>query len=402
MKGSRTTIAIVLALCALLAVPVPSMADDGSLVDLLVVYTPEARAGAGGTTAMQNNITTWVSEVNTVLTNSGVGFQYRVVGTTELAYSAEPFRDNIMEHLKNVDGVLDQALTLRDSLRADLVHMILTSSQISDGCGSGYILRSGDPATGDWGFSISNYSCNGYAGSRYQIGHALGHNFGLQHSTSNTHDDGRLPIAPGLTPYAYGYVDPGNRFRDIMADDCPVAGPNANDLYRCPRAQFYSTTTQTYQGAAIGDASHDAARVLNENRVFVANYRDSAVATSFFSVTPCRVADTRDADGTYGGPSLIANADRAFPVVGKCGIPSTAKAISANVTVTQPNSAGDLRLYPAGQTLPNASIINFNSGQTRANNAIVTLNGAGQMAVRDDQAAGARVHFILDVNGYFQ
>jgi hypothetical protein len=405
MKAMRNTIALVSVLAAFAGAPARSAADNGSIVDLLVVYTPEARANAGSTAAMQNNINTWVSEVNGMLTNSGVSFQYRLVGTAEVAYTGEPFHTNIMQHLKNGDGSLAAVLALRESTRADLVHFILASNQLTDSCGSGFVLRAGDPSPADWGFSITSYSCDGYVGSRYQMAHALGHNFGLQHSTSDEHDDGREPgPPPGITAYAYGYVDPANRFRDVMADDCPAPGPNAvTGIYNCPRAQYYSTSTRLFNGALIGDpATADAARVLNENRVLIANFRDSTITTSFYTIAPCRVADTRSAAGTYGGPALVSGADRAFPMTGVCGVPATAKAVSLNVTVTQPGSAGDLRLYPAGMPLPNASVINFNAGQTRANNAVVMLNGAGQLTVRDDQAPNARVHFIIDVNGYFQ
>jgi hypothetical protein len=405
MKASSTIIAIASALCALLAVPVRSTADDGSIVDLLVVYTSGARSDAGGTAAIQGKIGTWVGEVNTMLTNSGVAFQYHVVGMAEVAYTGEPDHDSIMQHLKNVDGQLDQVLTLRETYHADLVHLILNSTEFTNGCGSGFILRAGDPSPADWGFSITSYSCDGYAGSRYQLAHALGHNFGLQHSLANPHEDGRQPgPAPGITAYAYGYVDPQNRFRDVMADDCPAAGPNAvTGVYNCPRAQFYSTSSRTFGGVAIGDASGaDAARVLNENRRLIANFRDATVTSSFYSLAPCRVSDTRDAAGTYGAPALSGGADRVYPMGGRCGVPSTAKAVSLNVTVTSPSTAGDLRMYPGGMPLPLTSVINFGAGQTRANNAIVMVNGAGQLAVRDDQGAGAGVHLIMDVNGYFQ
>jgi Metallo-peptidase family M12B Reprolysin-like len=405
MKASRIIIATAAALCALLAVPMRSTADDGSLVDLLVVYTPEVRSDAGGTAAIQGKITTWLGEVNTALSSSGVAFQYRLVGTAEVPYTGEPFHANIMQHLKNVDGQLDQVLTLRETYRADLVHLILTSSQLTDSCGSGFVLREGDPSPGDWGFSITSYSCDGYAGSRYQLAHALGHNFGLQHSPTEIHDDGRVPgPPPGITPYAYGYVDPQNRFRDVMADDCPADGPNAViGLYHCPRALFYSTTTRTFGGETIGNAANaDGARVMNEKRTMIANYRDSTVTSSLYSLDPCRALDTRAAVGTYGGPALVAGADRTFLMAGRCGVPSTAKAVSINVTVTQPSAAGDLRLFPAGLPAPVASVINFTPGQTRANNAIVMVNAAGEIAVRDDQAPGAGVHLIIDVNGYFQ
>ena len=91
----------------------------------------------------------------------------------------------------------------------------------------------------------------------------------------------------------------------------------------------------------------------------------------FFSVAPCRIVDTRLADGPLGGPALAAGATRDFAVTGVCGVPSTALAISINATITQPTSMGFLTVYPAGTTRPLASTINYNTGQTRANNALL-------------------------------
>lgn len=121
----------------------------------------------------------------------------------------------------------------------------------------------------------------------------------------------------------------------------------------------------------------------------------------FYTVTPCRVADTRNPAGPLGGPALNANTSRAFTVAGTCGIPETAKAISVNVTATGANYAGALVLYPANVGVPQTSTINYSAGQTRANNAIMPLSTTGALGVYCSQAAGT-AHFILDVNGYFQ
>jgi hypothetical protein len=121
----------------------------------------------------------------------------------------------------------------------------------------------------------------------------------------------------------------------------------------------------------------------------------------FYTVTPCRVLDTRNANGPYGGPALSANAARTFTVTGQCGIPTTAKSVSVNVAVTGPSAAGYLILYPTGIPLPNVFSINYGVGQTRANNVNLTLSASGNFTVSCAQASGT-VHFILDVNGYFQ
>ena len=122
---------------------------------------------------------------------------------------------------------------------------------------------------------------------------------------------------------------------------------------------------------------------------------------SFYTVTPCRILDTRDPVGTWGGPALEAGMDRAFPIRGRCGIPETARAVAVNLTVTQPSAAGYLTVFPAGQPVPRTSSANYLAGQTRGNNAVLLLNGAGEMAVRCSQVSGT-AHFILDVSGYFE
>jgi hypothetical protein len=124
-------------------------------------------------------------------------------------------------------------------------------------------------------------------------------------------------------------------------------------------------------------------------------------ATGFFPLTPCRVLDTRNATGSLGGPALVATFDRTFTVRNVCGIPAIAGAISVNVTVTEGTAPGDLRIRPGGTPLPVVSTINYGVGQTRANNAIVLLGPGGTITVRSAQASGT-VHFLLDVNGYYQ
>ena len=118
----------------------------------------------------------------------------------------------------------------------------------------------------------------------------------------------------------------------------------------------------------------------------------------FYSVTPCRVLDTRSG---AQGPALSAGSTRTVVVGNTCGVPQGATAVSLNVTVVSPTGAGDLRIFPAGVALPLVSAINYGVGQTRANNATVTLSSAGQLSVFCEQATGT-VDLIVDVNGYFE
>lgn len=123
----------------------------------------------------------------------------------------------------------------------------------------------------------------------------------------------------------------------------------------------------------------------------------------YYTLAACRVIDTRNANGPLGGPALAGSgAQRLFTLSGSCGIPASAKSVSVNLTVTQEAASGSLTIYP-GDGAPNAtSSISFRTGTTRANNAIVSLasDGSGRIGVENDSAG--TLHFVLDVNGYFQ
>jgi hypothetical protein len=120
--------------------------------------------------------------------------------------------------------------------------------------------------------------------------------------------------------------------------------------------------------------------------------------TSFYTLTPCRVLDTREAVGPWGGPALAAGAVRTFTISGRCLVPADAKSISVNATVTQPAAQGHVILFPGGTSVPPVSTLNYRAGQTRANNAIVPLGSAGTLSA----VSSSTTHFILDVNGYFK
>ena len=119
----------------------------------------------------------------------------------------------------------------------------------------------------------------------------------------------------------------------------------------------------------------------------------------FYAVTPCRLLDTRG----VSAPSLAAGGTRTFTVTGACAVPADAKALTVNATVTHTTGGpGHLRLWPGDGAMPVASTINFQPGQTRANNATVALAGNGSGTIKVFNAAPGTVDFILDVSGYYR
>lgn len=116
----------------------------------------------------------------------------------------------------------------------------------------------------------------------------------------------------------------------------------------------------------------------------------------FVNLAPCRLADTRDLPGPYGGPVLAGGIPRDFTITGQCGIPANATAVSFNFTVTQPVAAGHLTVWPAGGAFPPVSTLNYIAADV-ANAAIVPLGAGGAISVQPLVAT----HLVIDVNGYY-
>jgi hypothetical protein len=133
-------------------------------------------------------------------------------------------------------------------------------------------------------------------------------------------------------------------------------------------------------------------------------YLSGPLGTELYTLTPCRLVDTRNPDGPLGGPALTDGTVRTFAVAGNCGVPADAKAVAVNLTVVDPTAAGNLELFPSGITPPLVSTINFTAGLNRANNALLGLTGTtpGSIDVQTNMTAGSATDFLLDVTGYFK
>jgi hypothetical protein len=117
----------------------------------------------------------------------------------------------------------------------------------------------------------------------------------------------------------------------------------------------------------------------------------------FVAVTPCRVADTRNATGAFGAPELAGGSTRTFNIPqSACSIPATAAAYSLNVTVVPDKSLGYLTVWPAGEAQPRVSLLN-SDGRVKANATITPAGANGGVSVY----ASDQTQFILDIDGYF-
>ena len=130
------------------------------------------------------------------------------------------------------------------------------------------------------------------------------------------------------------------------------------------------------------------------------DYGSASPASSFHALTPCRVFDTRNPNGPWGGPAILAGSSRAFVIRGQCNVPATAKSVAGNFTVAGPTANGSLRVAPGGTGPTGTTTVSFPAGRTRANNVVTGLGTNGDFLV--DGLASGSVHAIFDVVGWFE
>lgn len=246
----------------------PLAMDSGGQIDVMVVYSDDARAGAGGTANMINLINLAVAETNQGYQRSGITHRFRLVHHEEVSYNELNGGTSLdwvktIDNLTFVDGVIDNVHTLRNTYAADLVVMIVEDYHST--CGIGWLMTS-STMTESHGFSVVSRNCaTGY----YSFAHETGHNMGAHHDRQNA-------SGSGYFSYSYGYWAPNYSFRTIMAYNCPTS---------CSRINNWSNPQVTFNGIPTGvestaPGSADNRLTLNNTAAQVANFRQSLAPPS--------------------------------------------------------------------------------------------------------------------------
>lgn len=254
--------------------------DDGSLIDVMVVYTAAARDGAGGVNQILNEIQLAVSDTNQTFANSGIVQRIRLVHAAQVSYTESGVLDTDIERLqKPADTFIDDVHALRNTYGADTVSLWV---QNGDFCGVSYVLTTTAFSFANNAFNVVRRDC---ATSIHAFAHELGHNFGALHNREATDNP------PPLFPYSYGYQQrfAAPYFRTVMAYGC------AGQII-CPIVPYWSSPIAFYNGQPTGIAdpaanSADNARTLNNTRTIAANWRQAI--GSIQSIAPTGASFTK-------------------------------------------------------------------------------------------------------------
>ena len=168
-----------------------------------------------------------------------------------------------------------------------------------------------------------------------------------------------------------------------------------------------TTGTQLFGDTSPGGI-HWESPIVIEGRLYVTDesanlwaYEPNAAPLAYYTITPCRVVDTRQPAGPYGGPALAAGgARRLFQLAGQCGVPADAKAVAANITVVT-SAGGFLSVGPSGVANV-TSAVNFAAGEVRAGNAVIGLTGDPLGAAWVQNSSTSTTNLLIDLAGYFK
>jgi hypothetical protein len=222
-------------------------------LDVMVVYTTEARIAAGGTDAMNALVQLFVAGANTTYANSLIHARMRLVYSGEVAYEESGSAGTDLNRLTFMnDGYLEEVHALRNQYGADVVSLLVNDFQY---CGIGWMYFGPTRA-----FSVVDFGC----GSATFV-HEVGHNMGCAHDRVNAN-------AAGHFSYSYGHRFTGvsgTQWRTVMS----YAPGTRIQNFSNPAVLHDGVSTGIPEGSAN---SADNARTVNQTAPNMANYRAAA------------------------------------------------------------------------------------------------------------------------------
>ncbi|HYE35674.1 M12 family metallo-peptidase [Methylocaldum sp.] len=244
-------------------------AEANTVVDLMVVYTPKARANAGGASGIQSKIVKAVEAANQAYINSKIHMKLNLVRMAEVSYTESGDMSRTLHDLRGTtDGKMDIVHSWRTQYGADQVALVSADANY---CGIAYQMTRLSSSFAPYAFSVVHDDSKAYCLAGQTLAHELGHNQG------NSHDRANSSFA-GIYPYSYGYrLCQSGGFRTVMAYSCSGA----------TRISNFANPTVYYNGKPTGidpniNPSKSAADAwsMEKARYTVAAWRASKVAAA--------------------------------------------------------------------------------------------------------------------------
>lgn len=231
--------------------PASTAADGTVQIVLMSVYTPQARAAAGGTTQIQGQIQAAVDQANTAFSNSNMIARFFLAHTEEVAHNDA---GNIETDLNWVTSNSTVA-SLRNTYSADMVSLIVANG--GGYCGIGWVQRRPGSGFANYAFQATALSCL----ANSTLTHEHGHNMGMEHDPASA---GISPSGASY-PWSFGHYVNGV-FRTIMSYNvCTIS---------CPRVLHFSNPDVLYNGVPTGILDQrDNAHTGDLTAPIVANFR---------------------------------------------------------------------------------------------------------------------------------
>lgn len=119
------------------------------------------------------------------------------------------------------------------------------------------------------------------------------------------------------------------------------------------------------------------------------------------TTVPMRAADTRSGSGEpYAGQTLGPGQTLTIQLSGVAGLPALGMTVAViNVTVTNGTAGGYLQTWPAGQTRPTTSELNWAPSQTTENLVVMAVGSSGQVSFYNGSVG--TVDLVVDADGWF-
>ena len=157
-------------------------------------------------------------------------------------------------------------------------------------------------------------------------------------------------------------------------------------------------TNRVFTGLSDGKVSIYSQVSRADVIVDVVGYFSPVAGTSFSSVTPSRVLDTRSANGTTTTTPVAGGSTTVVTIAGRGGVPLDARAVVMTLTTTGTTKNGYVTAWSGASSRPLASDVNTWAGHSVGNLIVVELS-SGAISLYN---AGSSAHLVGDVLGYFR